>query len=74
MPASCITQSQSKPLVSLPSQRQAPSTSMLTAPNDVPSAPGASRTFDADSSGAGVPCLTDATKGKYGGVTRHAAG
>jgi hypothetical protein len=41
---------------------------MLTVPSDAPSAPGA------DSSDIGVPCGTDATKGKYVGVTRCVAG
>jgi hypothetical protein len=63
---------------------------MLTVPSDVPSALGASRTSDIESSGAGVPRGTatgrgelkgtrarpatlttdDATKGRYGGITR----
>jgi hypothetical protein len=45
--------------------------STLTAPSDAPSAPSASR---ADSAGAGVPRGTDATKGKYGVVTRRTEG
>jgi hypothetical protein len=47
---------------------QAPSTLMLMVPSDVPLAPGA------DSSDIGVPRGTDATKGKYVGVTRCVVG
>jgi hypothetical protein len=50
----------------------APSTSTLMTPSDVPSAPSAYCTSSADSSGASIPRGTNATKGKYGGVTRCA--
>jgi hypothetical protein len=69
-----ITQSRSKPPASPPSQVLVPSTSTLTGPSDVPSAPGASRTNGDDSSSTGVPCGTDATKDKYRGVIRCVTG
>jgi hypothetical protein len=74
MPAPHITRSQSKPPTSSLGRGLDLSTSMLTAPSDVPSAPGASLTFGADSIDTGVPHSTDATKRKYGGVTRRTVG
>jgi hypothetical protein len=68
MPVSRITQSRSKPLVSLPDRGLAPSTSMLTTPSDVPSAPDASRTSGVDSSNVDVPHGTATSRGELEGT------
>jgi hypothetical protein len=66
-----ITQSRSQPPASSHGQGLAPSASTLTVPTDMPSAPGASCTSNANSIGVGVPRGTKTTKGKYRGITRR---